>query len=98
MLRRSLSALLLLPFVALASPAQFPSIDKGREEYFTGKDYTETRVLGNSLERGEAIFNPEDKKHKTALGYRAADYVYPVYWDAIETFKPGQFHTRVTAF
>src|SRR5258708_4719548 len=98
MLRRSLSALLLLPFVALASPAQFPSIDKGRTEDFNSKEYSSTRVLGNSLERGETPFTPDDNKHKMALGFRGAEYVYPFYGDAIESFQRGQFYKVLNMF
>jgi hypothetical protein len=102
MFRRS-ACCLLLASVLLAFASPLPARQKGDdprvsrktfESIYVGEPYKTVRKLYNFTE----TFDPKDKDHKQAVFLWSISLAYPIYWDAEESFQPGQFNKTVEGF
>jgi hypothetical protein len=95
MLRRLLCCLSLGLVAAVASPVAAQKLEDGRNRFELMPEIKATRELRKELRTGRIPYDAKDKDHKTAVAIMAAEAVYPLFWDGVESFKSGKLNRTV---
>src|SRR5262249_39223551 len=98
MLRRSALCLLLalaFAFVAFPSNAPAQKLKDGQVSFYGSAEYRGSQKLRTALSNATEDYNPKEKSHKEAVAFMASDYVYPIYWDGVETLKSPPMNKHV---